>query len=184
MPTLCCSPTGAAHRGSPRQTQRDLEGSAAAANTNQPLPAILAGETECCSTPKSLRALFSVPAKQPQLAFSSLTIRPFTQRASTPFSVRRNSTLRCMETAAETPPRPQLRQSSYTWAMPLDIFKGFLQWAFLISHFSDKETEAQRVNYGGTGAMSALHILEQHFSDGSHTASSLTISPSWLKTRI
>lgn len=32
--TLCCSPAGAVNRGSPRQTQRDQEGSAAAANTN------------------------------------------------------------------------------------------------------------------------------------------------------
>lgn len=42
--------------------------------------------------------------------------------------------------------------------MPLDILKEFLQWAFLISHFTDRETEAQRVNYRGTSAAYTLTV--------------------------
>lgn len=58
--------------------------------------------------------------------------------------------------------------------MLLDIFKKFLQWAFLIFRFIDKETEPQGgelLKGGGTGGNASRYILDLHFTIGNHTAS-------------
>lgn len=52
-----------------------------------------------------------------------------------------------METLAEPLCPLYLSRSSHIWVMLLDMFKDFLQWAFLIFRFIDQETEAQGLNY-------------------------------------